>query len=161
MNGVHRGWLSDEPPVKPVKLVDTFIQVPAKRPWPTKDKKPLLRICTKKSYGKGGTRILFSAPLARQFGIGSKDDRVYVQIFVSASTIKLVKCSENAKDAIRITSGGYITVNMLKDLMALEWDQTFECKAEVVGVGKDGKEVWAMFPAALREHVDRMNGVMQ
>ena len=140
-----------------MRIPDTFIAVPAKRAWPVKYKEPMVIIATKQSYGKGGTRVMFSAPIIQQLGWGESRERQYVQVFISASTIKIQRCDADAPNAIRVTTGKYLTVNTLKDILQLEFDQEYRCKAEVV----HGKEIWATYPKELREHVERLNGAVR
>lgn len=141
---------------RPARIPDTFLRVPRGGRRVVKETDPVVTISRSETFGKGGCRLMLSAPIKRDFGLESTHERTYVQVFVSASTLKLSKCAKGDEDARMIAGDGYISAREIGDWFQLEHGTSFRCNAEVVKNGKG--EVWATFPEALRDRISELNG---
>lgn len=144
---------------RPERIPDTFLRLPKGGRKVVRETEPILTISRNETYGKGGCRVMLSSLVKRELGLESGHERNYVQLFVSASTIKLALCEKGAPDARMVAGDGYISARELGEWFQLEHGESFRCKAEVVKSSK--MEVWATFPQDLRDRIGELNGAIR
>lgn len=136
----------------PAHIPETFLVVPTNRRRKVGETEPVISISVMAS---SGVRLLLSSGLQHQIGWTVTGAKVWVQVFTSATTLKLVFCERTTDNARQIAGDGYVTCTELADWFHLEPGMNFRCKTEVV---KNGKlEIWATYPPELRDRIQAVN----